>query len=198
MSGKVSLDIITTPDNVSEAKGLPKEVLVPSSSSSSKKSSRDREDTVEYRLFRDPMISDYIIREVKPYILTFETYTKGRWLNRKLLDVVAVEYGGFPIDYWRNAIRYGFLKVNGATVSEDYILKNSDLVYHKAHRHEPMVYGEIQFVGETEDLLAVNKPASIPMHPCGSYRFNSLEMILKKEPLIPNQPNLFLVHRLDR
>ena len=61
-----------------------------------------------------------------------------------------------------------------------------------------MVFGEIQLVGETSDLLAVSKPSSIPMHPCGAYRFNSLEYILKHEPLAPGQPQLFLVHRLDR
>lgn len=156
------------------------------------------EEKPEYRLFKDPMISDYQIREVKPYLHTFETFAKGRWLGRKLLDIVAVEYGGFPIDYWKNAIQSGFIKVNGKSVSDGYLVKNSDLIYHKAHRHEPLVYGEIQLVGETENLLAVNKPASIPMHPCGSYRFNSLEMILKHEPIVKGQSDLFLVHRLDR
>lgn len=48
------------------------------------------------------------------------------------------------------------------------------------------------------DLMAVCKPASIPMHPCGGYKFNSLEYILRYEPLIENQPPLYLVHRLDR
>jgi 23S rRNA-/tRNA-specific pseudouridylate synthase len=61
-----------------------------------------------------------------------------------------------------------------------------------------MVFGEIKFIGETQYLLAVNKPSSIPMHPCGSYRFNSLEYILRNEPIIPNQPFFHIVHRLDR
>eukprot|EP00599_Poterioochromonas_sp_BG-1_P012954 CAMPEP_0173164294 /NCGR_PEP_ID=MMETSP1105-20130129/20480_1 /TAXON_ID=2985 /ORGANISM="Ochromonas sp., Strain BG-1" /LENGTH=558 /DNA_ID=CAMNT_0014084613 /DNA_START=154 /DNA_END=1826 /DNA_ORIENTATION=+ len=157
-----------------------------------------QEEKVQYNLFYDRSISDYIIREVKPYLIVYDTFAKGRWLGRKLIDILSVEYGGFPIEYWQNGIKRGFVKVNNANVTEDYIVKNADRIYHKAHRHEPMVYGEIQFVGETESLLAVSKPASIPMHPCGNYRHNSLEMILKNEPIVPNQPNLYIVHRLDR
>ena len=36
------------------------------------------------------------------------------------------------------------------------------------------------------------------MHPCGAYRDNSLLKVLEREPLTPDQPPLFLVHRLDR
>lgn len=46
--------------------------------------------------------------------------------------------------------------------------------------------------------MAVSKPPSLPMHPCGAYRHNSLEYILKREHLVPNQPTLSVVHRLDR
>jgi len=38
----------------------------------------------------------------------------------------------------------------------------------------------------------------MPMHPCGAYRDNSLIHVLKREPLVENQPELHLVHRLDR
>jgi 23S rRNA-/tRNA-specific pseudouridylate synthase len=151
-----------------------------------------------YNLFRNPNISNYIIREVKPYIQSFETYTKGRWIGRTLMDILTSEFGGYPKEYWVNGVNKGFIRINGQKSAANYLLKNSDKLAHKAHRHEPMIYGEIQLVGETPELLAVSKPSSIPMHPCGAYRFNSLEYILKYEPLIPNQPQLFLVHRLDR
>lgn len=66
------------------------------------------------------------------------------------------------------------------------------------YRHEPPVFGDIEFIGTSPDYLAVSKPPSMPMHPCGAYRHNSLENILSNEPIIENQPELFLVHRLDR
>lgn len=60
------------------------------------------------------------------------------------------------------------------------------------------MFGEILLVGETDDIVAISKPPSLPMHPCGAYRHNSLEYIMKKETLVPNQPTLLVVHRLDR
>ena len=60
------------------------------------------------------------------------------------------------------------------------------------------MFGEVLLVGETTDILAVCKPPSLPMHPCGAYRHNSLEYIMRNEKLVANQPNLLVVHRLDR
>ncbi len=55
-------------------------------------------------------------------------------------------------------------------------------------------------VGETEEILAVNKPASMPMHPCGAYRHNSLLSILQQDLCKDHEKvkDLRLVHRLDR
>ena len=50
------------------------------------------------------------------------------------------------------------------------------------HRHEvPVAATPITIVHEDEDFLVVNKPSSIPVHPCGRFRFNALTMILTKE-----------------
>ncbi|KAF3426946.1 hypothetical protein E2986_03356 [Frieseomelitta varia] len=46
-----------------------------------------------------------------------------------------------------------------------------------------------------EDVVVVNKPASIPVHPCGRYRHNTVVFILAKEY---NLKNLRTIHRLDR
>ncbi|XP_017042842.1 RNA pseudouridylate synthase domain-containing protein 2 isoform X3 [Drosophila ficusphila] len=46
-----------------------------------------------------------------------------------------------------------------------------------------------------KDIVVVNKPASIPVHPCGRYRHNTVVFILAKEH---NLKNLRTIHRLDR
>ncbi|XP_037959336.1 RNA pseudouridylate synthase domain-containing protein 2-like [Teleopsis dalmanni] len=46
-----------------------------------------------------------------------------------------------------------------------------------------------------DDIVVVNKPASIPVHPCGRYRHNTVVFILAKEY---NLKNLRTIHRLDR
>jgi len=53
-------------------------------------------------------------------------------------------------------------------------------------------------VEETQELLVVNKPSSLPIHPCGSYRFNSLIAILRNQETVEATATLHTTHRLDR
>lgn len=86
--------------------------------------------------------------------------------------------------------------MNNKRVQPNYLLKNGDFISHITHRHEPFVYSDaIAVVYEDPEYIVVNKPASIPCHPCGGFRYNSLQYILAKEN---NIPNTFIVHRLDR
>ncbi|KNB46209.1 pseudouridylate synthase [Blastocystis sp. subtype 4] len=144
--------------------------------------------------------TEYIIkngmRYVKPYIYRHETNCKQRWFGRTILDVFSTEFGAYSADYYRDAIVTGRIVVNNKKVSTDYLLKNGDVICHTVHRHEPPVpYDPVHIVGETDELIAVNKPSSIPVHTCGAYRYNSLEMILKVEG---GFQNIYLIHRLDR
>ena len=54
-------------------------------------------------------------------------------------------------------------------------------------RHEPpVIHEEIEFLQNDGDMVVINKPASIPVHPCGRYRHNTIVFILGKQ------------HNLDR
>ena len=60
-------------------------------------------------------------------------------------------------------------------------------------RHEVPVSDErIKIIHMTEDLVVVDKPASIPVHPCGRYRHNTMVFILAKEEGLKN---LRTIHR---
>ena len=59
----------------------------------------------------------------------------------------------------------------------------------------PVTSEEIKIITMTDDLVVVNKPASIPVHPCGRYRHNTVVFILAKEH---GFKNLRTIHRLDR
>lgn len=88
------------------------------------------------------------------------------------------------------------IRINGKQVSCDTILKNGDQISHTIHRHEPPVpYHPVTIFGSTEDIFAVNKPPSIPVHACGAFRYNTLEMIIRKELI---QDAFYFIHRLDR
>nr|KAF6393576.1 RNA pseudouridine synthase domain containing 2 [Pipistrellus kuhlii] len=74
--------------------------------------------------------------------------------------------------------------------------KDNDFLRNTVHRHEPPVTAEpIRLLVENEDVVVVDKPSSIPVHPCGRFRHNSVIFILGKEHQLKE---LHPLHRLDR
>ena len=141
---------------------------------------------------------------MRPYVFDFRTNAKGRWYGRRLLEVFTAEFAAHKPEYYRAAIDQGRITVNGAAVGLDYVLRGGDAIAHFTHRHEPPVrglgQGELEVVADTPQLLAVNKPATVPMHPCGAYRFNSLFHVVDSERKAAGVASevLHIVHRLDR
>ncbi|ORX79030.1 pseudouridine synthase [Basidiobolus meristosporus CBS 931.73] len=90
----------------------------------------------------------------------------------------------------------GWVTVNGVKVSPDYTFKPHDILAHTLHRHEPPVTSDhIKIIYEDENMLVVDKPASIPVHPTGRYQHNSILNILKHDH---GYQSLFPANRLDR
>nr|CAD7415476.1 unnamed protein product [Timema poppensis] len=136
------------------------------------------------------------LRKVYPYYFTFTTYTKGRWVGEKILDVFAREFRAHPAEEYERCIKTGMLTVNHEHVSVDYKLKHNDLLSNTVHRHEvPVTSESITIVHLDQDIVVVDKPSSIPVHPCGRYRHNTVVFILAKEY---NLRNLRTLHRIDR
>ncbi|GLD93221.1 hypothetical protein PINS_up001813 [Pythium insidiosum] len=136
-------------------------------------------------------------RFVTPYVYEFRTFAKERWFGRTLLAMFTEEFGANSPEYYRAAIASGRITINNRIVSPDTVIKNRDLVVHKAHRHEPPVSGEeVVIHHEDDEVLVVAKPPSMPTHPCGAYRHNSLHTIVSR--MRPDLPTLNIVHRLDR
>ncbi|KAJ3520049.1 hypothetical protein NM208_g13882 [Fusarium decemcellulare] len=91
----------------------------------------------------------------------------------------------------------GTIFVNSRRVGPDYILRNGDLISHTLHRHEPPVTEEpVGIIHEDEDMIVINKPAGVPVHPAGRYNFNSVIEIMKSDRGVGFLP--YLCNRLDR
>lgn len=73
--------------------------------------------------------------------------------------------------------------VNGKKVaSVNTIVNNGDVISHTLHRHEPPVTAQpIGIVHEDDDMIVINKPAGIPVHPAGRYNYNSIVEIMRAE-----------------
>jgi len=136
------------------------------------------------------------LRYVYPYKFTFTAHVKLRWMGLKVLDVFKKEFHMETVEYYENAIKNGKIKVNDKTVSKDYVLTGKDILQTGVHRHEPPVLNEaIDFVANNDDMVVINKPSSIPVHPCGRYRHNTIVFLLGK---IHGLHSLHTIHRIDR
>ncbi|KAM4013447.1 pseudouridylate synthase RPUSD2 [Anomaloglossus baeobatrachus] len=137
------------------------------------------------------------LRKVRPYFFDFETYCKGRWVGRTLLQVFEAEFRSEPLEYYKLAARAGRLRLNRDPVTDlSLVLKDNDFLKNRVHRHEPPVTAQpLHILAETEDLVVVDKPSSLPVHPCGRFRHNTVLFILGKEH---NMTELHTIHRLDR
>ncbi|NXD17017.1 RUSD2 protein, partial [Nothocercus nigrocapillus] len=137
------------------------------------------------------------LRKVRPYYFDFRTYCKGRWVGRSLAHVLGAEFRARPLAAFRAAARAGRLLLNEEPVRDlDTVLKNNDLLRNTVHRHEPPVTAQpIQILVENDEVVVVDKPSSLPVHPCGRFRHNTVIFILGKEH---NLKELHTIHRLDR
>ncbi|XP_016007711.1 RNA pseudouridylate synthase domain-containing protein 2 isoform X1 [Rousettus aegyptiacus] len=137
------------------------------------------------------------LRKVRPYYFDFRTYCKGRWVGHSLLHVFSTEFRAQPLAYYEAAVRAGRLHLNEEPVQDlSIVLKDNDFLRNTVHRHEPPVTAEpIRLLAENEDVVVVDKPSSIPVHPCGRFRHNTVIFILGKEHQLKE---LHPLHRLDR
>lgn len=138
---------------------------------------------------------------VHPYWFDYCSWAKGRWFTHPLISVFRREFRDRPAAYYSHACQAGLIRVNDVKVGEDYVVKQGDRIQHRIHRHEPLVLAtpepEILHVGE--GLLVVAKPPSIPMHPSGRYRHNTLTAILQhRHPDLFPTGHISCVNRLDR
>ncbi|XP_004609828.3 pseudouridylate synthase RPUSD2 [Sorex araneus] len=137
------------------------------------------------------------LRKVRPYYFDFRTYCKGRWVGHSLMHVFSTEFRAQPLAYYEAAVRAGRLHLNEEPVQDlSIVLKDNDFLRNRVHRHEPPVTAEpIRLLAENDDVVVVDKPSSIPVHPCGRFRHNTVIFILGKEHQLKE---LHPLHRLDR
>ena len=140
---------------------------------------------------------EHNLQFVKPYFFNFRSNAKGRWLGRSIIDVTCTEFTSRSYEYYAKVIGNGRLKLNGRKITNfDEKIKNGDVISHLVHRHEPPVLNTpIKILYQNEDMLVINKPSSIPVHPSGRFHFNTLVNILRIQY---KYEDLLTVHRLDR
>eukprot|EP01063_Lacrimia_lanifica_P018827 TRINITY_DN2577_c1_g1_i9.p2 TRINITY_DN2577_c1_g1~~TRINITY_DN2577_c1_g1_i9.p2 ORF type:complete len:296 (+),score=116.83 TRINITY_DN2577_c1_g1_i9:49-888(+) len=137
------------------------------------------------------------LRCVRPYWYDLETHVKGRWVGRTLLDVFLKEFPHHSEAYYKTAIELGRILIDGWETSAEHKVQHNEKLTHSLHRHEyPVLDLPVKILAESDRFYAVDKPASIPVHPCGRYAQNTLVSILRNEQGMAGV--LHPVHRLDK
>ncbi|ELP87849.1 ribosomal pseudouridine synthase, putative [Entamoeba invadens IP1] len=134
-------------------------------------------------------------RRVQPYYYNFKVNAKGRWVGKSIVEVFVSEFKVCDVNGTELAIQRGDITVNDLPTTLSYKVRMGDHIGHRVHRHEPPVTSqEVKIIKETQDFIVVDKPGSIPVHPCGRYRHNTVVFIMASLGLKTLRP----VHRLDR
>jgi RluA family pseudouridine synthase len=98
-------------------------------------------------------------------------------------------------DEWRQACIEGRVVCRGEVVAPGRIVRSGERLLHTMPAaSEPDVAATIEILHEDEAIVVVNKPAPLPMHPCGRFNRNSLAFILDQ---VYHPLGLRPAHRLD-
>jgi 23S rRNA-/tRNA-specific pseudouridylate synthase len=126
----------------------------------------------------------------------FKSKVRAHENSLTLIDYLSRRFQYHSREKWLENISHGELAINGERAKSEDVLTVGDTVsYTTQRRAEPKVPKKIPVLLEDEDLLIVNKPAHIPVHPGGKYLKNTLIEVLRAQK---RYELLVLAHRLDR
>lgn len=133
---------------------------------------------------------------VRPYVFEFRTNYKPRWAKKTVFQVFCDEFRHAESGYWEREFLDHRVLCNGEPINTQEVWQDGYEVIHLVHRHESAVLAPTIHIAEDhEGYVVVSKPPSYPVHPCGTYRRNSLQFVLQA---FYGFKNLRSIHRLDK
>jgi len=113
-----------------------------------------------------------------------------------LLDFLCDVFQYIPRGQWeRNCAAGDIVDVQRCGVSATHIIRPGERYFTRERQQcEPDVNPDIEILYEDAALIVVNKPAPLPVHPCGRFHRNTLQWILS-QAYTPQKPRP--AHRLD-
>ncbi|BAO39472.1 pseudouridylate synthase 6 [Kluyveromyces marxianus] len=147
------------------------------------------------------------LRKIAPYYNARSSFVKGRWFGKSLTQVFIDEFSQSQEEA-EAKIAEGSIKLlrEGKPLNGNPVIKNKDILVTYQHNHEPPVkyWGPpitdekhvvgIPVVHQNEELLVINKPSGIPVHPTAYFYKNTLTELLRDHLGYPVHP----CYRLDK
>ena len=158
--------------------------------------------TPEQQLRRDVENRNALVAELTSPLPGSVPYNNVRPINvplrfdhQTVLDVLVGMHPQMSPQYWQDECRTGMIVWKGEPLSVDTKVRSGWRVEHLLPQTvEPDVNAAVEILYEDADLIGVNKPAPLPMHPCGRFNRNSLIYVLNK---LYEGEQIRICHRLD-
>ena len=116
----------------------------------------------------------------QPYLNVRPIFVPAGADGKTLIDFLTSEMPFVPAQKWRERAENHMFR-DGQLLGCDAIVHAGQRIEHQfPNTTEPDVNVDIRIIFEDEWLVIVNKPAPLPMHPCGRFNRNSLMWILNK------------------
>ena len=130
-----------------------------------------------------------------PSEIIYRLAVKQKFDKKNILDFYTQALPKISREIWIEKIKMGNITLNDKIASLDTKVKAGEITRHSFKNHtEPDINNEIKLIHFDEDFLVLNKPAPLPVHPCGRFNKNSLISILNFA--FPEE-KFKLIHRLD-
>jgi RluA family pseudouridine synthase len=129
------------------------------------------------------------------YPTTYKLSVKKKFEGFNIIDFFLTIVPRSNKEIWHTKIKNQSLLINGKPANLLSTLKGGDITQHNSEpRKEPWINDDIKLLYDDEEIMIINKPAPLPMHPSGRFNKNSLTKILT---LAFPEEDFKIVHRLD-
>jgi RluA family pseudouridine synthase len=120
---------------------------------------------------------------------------RAMWDGLKLVDFLCQYHPPTPRQSWIDWLALGDITLEGQSVMADRIVSVGEKYVHTMHQVvEPDVRANLSILYEDADMIVVDKPAPLPVHPSGRFNRNTLMSLLKT---VYTEDELRIAHRLD-
>jgi len=146
---------------------------------------------------RNQQIQDLIRSRVstEPYDNIRPTNVPAKFDGQTLFQCLVAMHPHVSPEQWQEWFRLGHILKEDRPVSMETIVRGGNQFQHLFPDWlEPEVDSRIEILWEDDSIIAVAKPAPLPVHPSGRFNRNTLTALLGK---IYSSDDLRVVHRLD-
>ncbi|MCM2370021.1 RluA family pseudouridine synthase [Aporhodopirellula aestuarii] len=131
----------------------------------------------------------------QPYLNERTIRVRESQSGMRLIDFLRQYHPPTPRRDWLNWIQAGDITLDSQSLNENHRVRVGGQYRHAMRDFvEPEVRATIGIISEDSELLVVDKPAPLPVHPSGRFNLNTLSKLLER---VYPDGKLRIAHRLD-